>query len=182
VSAAMDTVVTLIEQHASRIDGIKISLLDAEREIELRRRLPDGVRLYTGDDFNYPELIRGDGEHASDALLGIFDAIAPAASTALQALDAGEPARFDAVLAPTVALARQIFAAPTFNYKAGIVLLAWLNGHQPGFRMVGGAESARSLVHLSETFVLADRAGLLHDPELATSRMRSLLRVAGIHP
>jgi hypothetical protein len=180
ISEAMDTVVTLIEQHASQIDGIKISLLDAGREVELRRRLPAGVRLYTGDDLDYPTLIRGDGTHASDALLGIFDAIAPAASTALQALDSGDVERFDAVLAPTVPLSRQIFSAPTFAYKTGVVLLAWLNGHQPSFRMLRGAESARSLVHLSETFVLADRAGLLADPELATARMRDLLRVAGI--
>ena len=180
VSEAMDTVVSLIREHADKVDGIKISLLDAGHEIALRRRLPAGVRLYTGDDFNYPELILGDGQRSSDALLGIFDAIAPAAATALQALDAGRPELFEQVLAPTVPLARQIFSAPTFNYKTGIVLLAWLNGHQPAFRMVGGAESARSLVHLAETFALADRAGLLHDPELAATRMRSLLRLAGV--
>jgi hypothetical protein len=180
IPEAMDTVVALIDAHRDRIDGIKISLLDADHEVELRRRLPEGVRLYTGDDFSYPRLILGDGSHASDALLGIFDAIAPAASSALQALDAGRPEVFAVVLAPTVPLARQIFSAPTYSYKTGIVLLAWLNGHQPGFRMVGGAEGARSLVHLSETFVLADRAGLLRDPELATARMRSLLRLGGV--
>jgi hypothetical protein len=176
---AMDVVASLISDHAPRIDGIKVSLLDAEYELELRRRLPDGVRLYTGDDFNYPELILGDGKRSSDALLGIFDPIAPAASAALQALDAGDPARYGELLAPTVPLARHVFSAPTFNYKTGIVFLAYLNGHQSHFRMVGGLESARSLVHLAETFRLADLAGLLADPEVAADRMRRLLALAG---
>jgi hypothetical protein len=180
VAEAMDVVTSLIDDHAGRIDGIKISLLEADHERELRRRLPAGVRMYTGDDFNFPELIGGDGERASDALLGIFDAIAPAASCALQALDAGEPQRCLAILDATVPLARQVFAAPTPSYKTGIVFLAWLNGHQPHFRMVGGLESARSLAHLAGTFVLADRAGLLHDPELAADRMARLLAVAGV--
>ena len=175
-------VLELISDHAERIDGIKVSLLDAGRERALRLALPDGVRLYTGDDFNYPELIRGDGGRHSDALLGVFDAIAPAASAALQALDAGDPARFDATLAPTLPLARALFSPPTFNYKTGIVFLAWLGGHQDHFRMVGGLESARSVVHLSELFRLADQAGLLPRPDLSVERMRRLLALAGVGP
>jgi len=155
-------------------------LLDAEREIAMRRRLPPGVKMYTGDDFNYPELILGDDQGYSHALLGIFDAIAPAASAALQALDAGDRDRYDAILAPTVPLSRHIFAAPTYYYKTGVVFLAYLNGHQSHFRMVGGQESARSVVHLAELFVLADRAGLLCDPEMATGRMRRRLAAAGV--
>jgi hypothetical protein len=177
---ASATVRQLIGDNAERVDGIKTSLLDADRERALRRALPAGVRLYTGDDLNYPELIRGDGERASDALLGVFDAIAPAASAALQALDAGDPAGFDARLAPTLPLARRLFEPPTPSYKAGIVFLAYLNGHQRHFRMVGGLESARSVVHLSEVFRLADRAGLLRDPDLAVERMRRILALAGV--
>jgi hypothetical protein len=177
---ATETCLAIIAAHASKIDGIKVSLLDAGREIDLRRRLPDGVRLYTGDDFNYPELIRGDGERHSDALLGAFDAIAPAAAAALAALDAGEPDRFDEILAPTVPLARHLFGAPTSAYKTGIVFLAYLAGHQSHFRMVGGMESARSVVHLARAFVLADQAGLLGDRELAAERLRAVLRVAGV--
>jgi hypothetical protein len=173
-------VLELIADHADRIDGIKVSLLDAGRERELRRALPAGVRLYTGDDFHYPDLIREEDGHRSDALLGVFDAIAPAASSALQALDAGDTARFDAVLAPTQPLARTLFAPPTFSYKTGIVFLAWLGGHQDHFRMVGGLEGARSPLHLSELFRLADRAGLLPRPELAAERMRRLLALAGV--
>ncbi|WP_189167871.1 DUF993 family protein, partial [Sphaerisporangium melleum] len=154
----------------------KVSLLDAEHEVHLRERLPDGVRLYTGDDFNYPELIAG-GSHA---LLGIFDAIAPAAAAALHALDAGDHERFASVLAPTVPLARKIFQAPTYHYKTGIVLLAWLAGHQDAFVMVNGAHSARSILHLAEVFRLADQAGLLPDPGLAAARMRALLATAGV--
>jgi hypothetical protein len=138
--------------------------------------------MYTGDDFNYPELIEGDEQGYSHALLGIFDPIAPVASAALQALDAGDLARYNALLAPTLPLSRHIFQAPTFYYKTGVVFLAYLNGHQQHFRMVGGLESARSPAHLAETFVLADRAGLLDDPELATERMRRVLAVAGIEP
>jgi hypothetical protein len=175
-------VLELTADHAGRIDGIKVSLLDAERERALRAALPDGVRLYTGDDLNYPELIRGGTERASDALLGVFDAIAPAASASLQALDAGDPGRFDRVLAPTLPLARTLFSPPTFNYKTGLVFLAWLGGHQDHFRMVGGMESARSALHLSELFRLADRAGLLARPELAVERMRRLLALAGVGP
>jgi hypothetical protein len=173
---AADVVLSIIEAHAGKVDGIKVSLLDAEREVALRERLPEGVRMYTGDDFNYPELIRG----GSDALLGIFDAIAPAAAAAMHALDDGDLARYDELLAPTVPLARHIFAAPTQYYKTGVVFLAFLNGHQDHFRMVGGLESGRSVLHLAELFVLADRAGLLRDVELASARMRHVLALAGV--
>ncbi|PSL02729.1 uncharacterized protein DUF993 [Haloactinopolyspora alba] len=177
---AADHVLALLHDHASRVDGIKVSMLDAELERDVRSRLPDGVRLYTGDDFNYPELIRGDGEHASDALLGVFAAIAPAASAALQALDRDDTDAFDRAFAPTVPLARHVFEAPTFHYKAGIAFLAWLSGLQPGFVLVGGMHSARSLPHLVRAFELADDAGLLPDPELAAQRMTVLLRTYGI--
>jgi Protein of unknown function (DUF993) len=170
----------IIADHAAKIDGIKISLLDADRERALRRRLPAGVRLYTGDDYNYPDLIRGDAAGYSHALLGIFDPIAPAAAAALRALDAGDTGGFEAILAPTVPLARHIFAPPTQFYKTGVVFLAYLNGHQAHFRMLGGLESARSVPHLVETFVLADRAGLLQNPDQAVERMRRVLAVAGI--
>ena len=157
----------------SKVDGIKISLLDKDKEIEMRRRLPAGVRMYTGDDFNYAELIAGDGVGAapthqhSDALLGIFDAIAPAASAALAALSAGDEARFHAILAPTVPLSRHIFKAPTRFYKTGVVFMAWINGHQDHFVMVGGQQSTRSLPHFAELFRLADAAGLIEQPDLA---------------
>ena len=167
---------SIIEAHADKVDGIKVSLLDDAREIALRERLPDGVRMYTGDDFNYPGLIRG----GSDALLGIFDAIAPAAAAAMHALDEGDLDRYDALLAPTVPLSRHIFAAPTPYYKTGVVFLAYLNGHQDHFRMVGGLESGRSVLHLSELFVLADQAGLLREPDLASARMRLVLELAGV--
>lgn len=180
LDAAMEVCLSLIKRHAAKIDGIKISLLDANREIEMRRRLPESVHMYTGDDFNYPELIRGDEQGYSHALLGIFDAIAPAAAAALHALDAGEIVRYTAILAPTVPLSRHIFQTPTYYYKTGVVFLAYLNGHQSHFRMVAGQESARSVVHLAELFVLADKAGLLRDPELAVERMRRVLAVAGI--
>jgi Protein of unknown function (DUF993) len=175
VDTAMETCLGLIEEHAPRIDGVKISLLDAGREIEMRRRLPRGVRMYTGDDFHYDSLIRGDGEHYSDALLGIFDAIAPAAAAAIQALDAGHVDEFDRVLAVTIPLSRHIFEAPTYLYKTGIVFLAWLNGHQERFRMVGGLETARDVEHLSKLLVLAEAAGVLRDPEMACARMGELL-------
>ncbi|HWQ11248.1 MAG TPA: dihydrodipicolinate synthase family protein [Roseiflexaceae bacterium] len=180
VAQAMDTCLHIIGDHAAKVDGVKISLLSAEHEVAMRRRLPPGVKMYTGDDFNYPELIRGDAHGFSHALLGIFDAIAPAAAAALQALDAGDTARFEAILAPTVPLSRHIFQTPTFYYKTGVVFLAYLNGHQPHFRMVGGQESARSIVHLAGLLILADQAGLLRDPELAAERMRRVLAVAGI--
>jgi uncharacterized protein DUF993 len=149
-------------------------------EVEMRRRLPGGVRMYTGDDFNFAELMRDDELGHSDALLGIFDAIAPAASAALQAMDAGDLDAYGRTLAPTVPLSRHIFQAPTYMYKTGIVFLAYLNGHQRHFRMLAQMESARSVVHLAEIFRLADRAGLLDDPELATERMRLVLKLAGV--
>ncbi len=180
VDPAMDACLAIICEHRTKIDGIKISLLDAEREIALRRRLPGGVRLYTGDDFNYERLILGDERGYSDALLGIFDAIAPAASAALQALDGGDKPAYHAALAPTVPLARHIFQGPTHAYKTGIVFLAYLNGHQPHFRMIGGAESWRSVPHLAELFRLADAAGLLVDPDGAMDRMRRVLALAGV--
>jgi hypothetical protein len=175
---ATEVCLSLISDHATRLEGIKISLLDAQREIDLRRRLPAGVRMYTGDDFNYDALIRGDGRHHSDALLGIFDAIAPAASAAIQALDAGRPDEFDRILAPTIPLSRHIFEPPTYLYKTGIVFLAWLNGHQDRFQMLGGLETARSISHLSKLLVLAEQAGILQDPELACRRMQGLLEGA----
>jgi len=176
---AMSVVLHLIADNRTRIDGIKISLLDKEKEIEMRRRLPAGVRMYTGDDFDYPELIRGDGQHFSHALLGIFDGIAPAAASALRALDDGDLNTYDELLAPTLPLSRHIFQAPTWNYKTGLVFLAYLNGFQDHFRMLGGLETARSMEHLAELFVLADRARLLMDPELAINRMRSLMASHG---
>ena len=178
--AAMETALGIINAHAAKVDGVKISLLDKDKEIAMRRRLAKGVRMYTGDDFNYAELIAGDEAGHSDALLGIFDAIAPAASAALAALAAGDRPRFEAILAPTVPLSRHIFKAPTRFYKTGVVFMAWLNGLQDHFVMVGGQESARSLLHLAELFRLADRAGLLRDPPLACRRMGHVLAVHGI--
>jgi hypothetical protein len=172
---ATETCLSLIRDQAEHLDGIKISLLDAEREIDMRRRLPTRVRMYTGDDFNYDTLIRGDGSHHSDALLGIFDAIAPAASAAIQALDTGSPDEFDRILAPTIPLSRHIFESPTYLYKTGIVFLAWLNGHQDRFQMVGRLETARSISHLSKLLVLAEQAGILEHPEIACRRMQELL-------
>jgi hypothetical protein len=177
---AARVVAELVADHARRIDGVKVSVLDTATEIWLRDALPEGVKLYTGDDFHYPELIRGDAAGHSHALLGIFDAIAPAASAALQALDRGDTAEYDRVLAPTVALARHVFAAPTYHYKAGLAFLAWLAGHQPGFTMLGGMTSARSVVHLCRAVRLADAAGVLGDPERAAARLRAYLSVAGI--
>lgn len=182
VAVATDTFVDLVTAHADRVDGVKVSLLDADHEKALRARLPEGVRLYTGDDFNYPELIRGDGQHHSDALLGIFAAIAPAASEALHALDRGDLAAYDAAFGPTLPLARKVFAAPTYYYKTGVAFIAWLSGFQPGFTMVGGLQSARSVAHLAEVFRLADAANLLPDPALAAHRMRLLLETAGVRP
>jgi len=179
-ATAMDVCAAVIADNASRIDGIKVSLLDAGKEIDLRGRLPPGVKMYTGDDFNYAALIAGDGEQYSHALLGIFDAIAPAASAALAELASGHTRAFHEILAPTVPLSRHIFAAPTRFYKTGVVFMAWLNGHQSHFTMVGGQQSARSLLHLAELFRLADRAGLLSDPELAVARMRTLLALHGV--
>jgi hypothetical protein len=179
LNAAMAVCLQLVRRHAAKIDGIKVSLLDATYEIALRRQLPPGVRLYTGDDFHYDALILGDEQGYSHALLGILDAIAPAAASALAALDNDEPERYLSILAPTMPLARHIFQRPTPYYKTGVVFLAYLNGRQAHFRMVGGLESARSIPHLAELFVLADQARLLVDPELAAERMRRVLAVAG---
>ena len=191
--AAMNTALDVISAHPNKVDGIKISLLDKDREIAMRRRLPthggtdgQGVRMYTGDDFNYAELIAGDrfgpspNQGKSDALLGIFDAIAPAASAALAALASGDEAKFHAILAPTVALSRHIFQSPTRFYKTGVVFMAWLNGHQSHFTMVGGQQSTRSLLHLSELFRLADAARCMQQPEIAVRRMKTLCAVHGI--
>jgi hypothetical protein len=180
IRKGMDNCLQVIETNREKIDGIKISLLDAELEIEMRRRLPPGVRMYTGDDFNYDRLILGDDQGHSDALLGIFDAIAPAASLALTALDSGDATQFHRILAPTVPLSRHIFAAPTQHYKTGVVFLAWLNGFQSHFRMVRGAESARSVAHLCDLYVLADGAGVLLKPDHAERRMRAFLATAGV--
>ncbi|KRB19512.1 MULTISPECIES: dihydrodipicolinate synthase family protein [Mesorhizobium] len=177
---ALDTVVAIIERHANKVEGIKISLLDAGKEVALRDRLPHGVVMFTGDDFNYPELIAGDSRGHSHALLGIFDAIAPVANAALARLAEGDRAGYDALMTPTVPLSRKIFEAPTEYYKAGIVFMAWLNGHQDHFTMVGGMQSARGIRHYAEVFRLADQAGLLADPDLAIARMKSLCAVAGV--
>lgn len=177
---AMDTAVAIINGNAAKVDGVKVSLLDKQREIDMRRRLDKRIKMYTGDDFNYAELIAGDGAGFSHALLGIFDAIAPAASYALSRLAAGDEAGFHDVLGPTVPLSRHIFKAPTRFYKTGVVFMAYLNGHQDHFTMVGGQESARSMLHLAELFRLADQAGLLANPELATQRMKTVLATRGI--
>jgi hypothetical protein len=178
--AAMSGVLDIIARHKTRIDGIKISLLVADKEIAMRRRLPEGVRMYTGDDFNYAELIAGDGTHHSHGLLGIFDPIAPAAAAALAKLGAGDRAGYEAILAPTVPLSRKIFEAPTQYYKAGVVFLAWLNGFQDHFIMLGAMQSARAIQHYSEVFRLADRAGLIENPDLASERMKALLATYGV--
>ncbi|MCK0516407.1 dihydrodipicolinate synthase family protein [Williamsia sp. DF01-3] len=170
----------LIEANSSKVDGVKVSLLDAQHEIALRRALPPKVRMYTGDDFNYPELIIGDERGHSDALLGIFAGIYPAASTALQELDRGNVARAEQILQSTQELGRHIFAAPTYYYKTGIAFLSWLRGRQSGFSMVGGLASGRSVEHLTTLFVLADKAGLLTDPELAIHRMGLYLELNGV--
>jgi len=186
VDTAMATALGVIQARPSKVDGIKISLLDKDKEIAMRRRLPADVRMYTGDDFNYAELIAGDGvgslpnQQHSDALLGIFDAIAPAASAALAALAAGDAVRFHQILEPTVPLSRHIFRSPTRYYKTGVVFMAWLNGHQDHFIMVGGQQSARSLPHFAELFRLADAAGLLEQPELAVRRMQTLMALHGV--
>jgi hypothetical protein len=177
---AAENVLAVIAANATSIDGIKVSVLDKDLEVWLRRRLPAGVRLYTGDDFHYPELIKGDAEGHSDALLGIFAAIAGVAGDALRCLDEHRVDEYDALMEPTVTLSRRLFEAPTYYYKAGIAFLAWLSGHQPAFSMVAGLQSARSIPHLAEVFRLADRAGVLPDPELAVERFGHLLAVAGV--
>lgn len=178
--AAMETALQVIHAHAAKVDGVKISLLDKDKEIAMRRRLPASVRMYTGDDFNYAELIAGDAQGHSDALLGIFDPIAPAVGGALASLARNDLSTFHEILAPTVPLSRHVFKAPTRFYKTGVVFMAWLNGHQDHFVMVGGQQSARSIRHFAELFRLADKAGLLRDPEMAAARMRQLLAVHGV--
>jgi hypothetical protein len=180
IATCIDAVVAIITENAGRIRGIKMSLLDAGHEIAVRSRLPHGITMFTGDDYNYVGLIAGDGRRHSDALLGAFAAVAPNASAAIQALDAGDPAAYHAILGPTEALARHIFAAPTFYYKTGVAFLSWLNGHQPAFAMVGGLHSARSLPHLSTLVRLADQAGALERPDLAASRWNAYLALHGI--
>jgi hypothetical protein len=180
IPEAIENCLSIIRSNKEKIDGTKISLLDADIEVNMRRHLPTGIRMYTGDDFNYDRLILGDAQGHSDALLGIFDAIAPAASLALTALDAGDIPRYQELLSPTVPLSQHIFASPTQHYKTGVVFLAFLNGFQSHFRMVRGLESARSTAHLCELFVLADQAGILRDSELAMQRMRSFLLLAGV--
>jgi hypothetical protein len=179
-AAALDTLLGVIREHASAISGVKVSLLEAEAELRLRAELPPGVRCFTGDDFNYLELILGDGRHYSHALLGAFSAIAPAAATALHRLDDGDESGYQAALAATVPLSRQVFAAPTQYYKTDIAFLSWLNGHQAGFTLIGGLHGGRSVPHLIETFRLASAAGVLADPELAVRRMGQFLDVAGV--
>ncbi len=180
LDAATETFLDVIKAHPDKVDGIKVSLLDARREVELRRRLPEGVRCYTGDDFHYPELIAGDEQGFSHALLGIFDPLAPLAADAVRTLDTGDVEGFRATLDPTVALSRHLFQTPTRFYKTGVVLLAWLAGHQDHFTMVGGLQSARSLPHMARAYELADGLGLFPDPALAEARMRSLLTVYGV--
>ncbi len=181
-AAAMEVCLSILAENSAHVDGIKVSLLDDRLEIDMRRRLPEGVRMYTGDDFNFAELIAGDEQGYSDALLGIFDVIAPAASAALASMAAGDLDSYHEILAPTVPLARHIFKTPTQYYKTGVVFMAYLNGLQDHFTLVGGQQGARSLQHLSELFRLADRAGLISDPELAVSRMRTVLKMHGVDP
>ncbi|MDQ0777108.1 hypothetical protein QF026_005574 [Streptomyces aurantiacus] len=181
LDAATSTFLEVIAAHPDKVDGIKVSLLDAEREIDLRRKLPDGVRCYTGDDFNYPELIAGDDQGFSHALLGIFDPLGPLAAEAVRVLDTGDTDGFRQLLDPTVELSRHLFQPPTRFYKTGVVLLAWLAGHQSHFAMVGGLQSARSLPHLARAYELADGLGLFPDPELARTRMKNLLSLYGVN-
>ncbi len=180
IEQSMEAVLSIIRANQKKVDGIKISLLDEKLEIEMRRKLPPGVRMYTGDDFHYPELIAGDAHGHSDALLGIFDAIAPAAAAAFRALDAGNLERYHELLGPTLPLSRRIFQAPTYYYKTGLVFLSYLNGYQDHFHMLDGQESARSITHLADLFRYADAARLLVDQELAFARMRKILALAGI--
>src|SRR5699024_8161035 len=180
IDQAMEVCLRVIRDNEDKVDGIKISLLNAQREIDMRRLLPESVKMETGDDFNYPELIRGDEQGYSHALLGIFDAIAPAASAALHALDAGDFDKYHSILDKTVPLSRHIFQTPTYAYKTGAVFMAYLNGHQSHFRMLAGAEGQRSIIHFAELFVMADEAGLLQNPDLAVERMKLLLGQAGV--
>ncbi|KUN01305.1 hypothetical protein AQI95_30675 [Streptomyces yokosukanensis] len=180
LDAATEVFLEVVAAHPDKVDGIKVSLLDARREIELRRRLPRGIRCYTGDDFHYPELIAGDDQGFSHALLGVFDPLGPLAAEAVRLLDTGDTAGFRRLLDPTVALSRHLFQPPTRYYKTGVVLLAWLAGHQGHFTMVGGLQSARSLPHLARAYELADGLGLFPDPGLAEERMRTLLSLYGV--
>ncbi|MEU0244560.1 dihydrodipicolinate synthase family protein [Streptomyces sp. NPDC006235] len=180
LDAATHTFLDVIAAHPDKVDGIKVSLLDAQREIDIRRRLPQGVRCYTGDDFNYPELIAGDEQGFSHALLGIFDPLGPLAAEAVRVLDTGNTQGFRDLLDPTVGLSRHLFQTPTRFYKTGVVFLAWLAGHQSHFTMVGGLQSARSLPHLAKAYELADGLGLFPDPKLAEERMKNLLSVYGV--
>ncbi|MFF3607395.1 dihydrodipicolinate synthase family protein [Streptomyces sp. NPDC002463] len=180
LDAATETFLDVIAAHPDKVDGIKVSLLDARREVGLRRRLPEGVRCYTGDDFHYPELIAGDEQGFSHALLGIFDPLGPLAAEAVRLLDTGDEEAFRKTLDPTVELSRHLFEPPTRFYKTGVVFLAWLAGHQDHFAMVGGLQSARSLPHLARAYELADGLGLFPDPARAESRMRSLLTTYGV--
>lgn len=177
---AAETVLELVAAHPGKISGVKLSLLDVNLEVDLRRRLPDGVAMLTGDDFNYVDLILGDEQGHSDALLGILGPVAPAATAAFQALDRGDAEAYQSLLEPTLPLARHMFSEPTYHYKTGVAFLAYLSGLQDHFRMVGGAESARSLPHLARILVLADGSGLIADPDLAVGRMRPLLALGGI--
>ncbi|MFF8472730.1 dihydrodipicolinate synthase family protein [Streptomyces sp. NPDC015414] len=181
LDAATETFLEVVAAHPGKVDGIKVSLLDAGREVGLRRRLPRGVRCYTGDDFDYPELIAGDEQGFSHALLGVFDPLGPLAAEAVRVLDTGDTAGFRALLDPTVALSRHLFQAPTRFYKTGVVFLAWLAGHQSHFTMVGGLQSARSLPHLARAYELADGLGLFPDPKQAEERMRNLLSLYGVN-
>ena len=180
LDAAMQSCLEILIANQEKVEGLKLSLLDQKRELVMRSRLPEGMRMFTGDDFDYPTTIGGDGSRHSDALLGAFDMIAPAASAALLALDEGDSGAFHTILEPTVPLSRHVFSAPTFYYKTGVVFMAYLNGHQDHFRMVGGLESGRSAVHLANIFVLADKAGLLRDAELAVDRIRPVMALAGV--
>ncbi|TPQ21033.1 dihydrodipicolinate synthase family protein [Streptomyces sporangiiformans] len=181
LDAATSTFLQVIAAHPDKVDGIKVSLLDAQREIDLRRKLPDGVRCYTGDDFNYPELIAGDDQGFSHALLGIFDPLGPLAAEAVRVLDTGNTEGFRELLDPTVELSRHLFQTPTRFYKTGVVFLAWLAGHQSHFTMVGGLQSARSLPHFARAYELADGLGLFPDPALAEARMKNLLSLYGVN-
>ncbi|MFG2477267.1 dihydrodipicolinate synthase family protein [Streptomyces fagopyri] len=180
LDAATDVFLEVVAARPDKVDGVKVSLLDARREVGLRRRLPRGVRCYTGDDFHYPELIAGDEQGFSHALLGVFDPLGPLASEAVRVLDAGDAKGFRELLDPTVELSRHLFRPPTRFYKTGVVLLAWLAGHQRHFTMVGGLQSARSLPHLARAYELADGLGLFPDPALAEARMKNLLALYGV--
>jgi hypothetical protein len=180
IPTCIDTVVGIMTENVDKVRGIKMSLLDAGHEITVRSRLPEGTTLFTGDDYNYVSLIEGDGQRHSDALLGAFAAVPPNASAAIQALDAADPGEYRRILGPTEALARHVFAAPTFYYKTGVAFLSWLGGHQPAFVMVGGLHAARSLPHLSTLVRLADRAGALENPDLAAERWNALVALHGV--